>query len=183
MRSNSSRSNYGRARAHDTSARVGHRLVIAIEDPVYTRWKRQHPKFPGVARCVGLLGRRNVQGSRVDIICAELQANSSSHGAELIVAFRAEPDLRVRRILLGMISEARLPEALPLFAEGLSSEDEILRYWSEQGLRSLDTPESRKALWEAGRTRLEWAVELKGAAERVVPIARPGDDGDRSRTG
>jgi hypothetical protein len=122
------------------------------EDPVYTRWKRQHPKFPGVAKCVELLGRHNVQGSLVDIICAELQQNAASHAAELITAFRAEPDEHVRRILLGIIYEAQLPEALPVFVEHLRSGDEVLRYWSEQGLRSLNTPESRKALWEAGRT-------------------------------
>jgi hypothetical protein len=123
-----------------------------IEDPVYTRWKRQHPKFPGVAKCVELLGRRNVQGSLVDIICGELQRNASSHAADLIAAFQAATDERFRRILLGVICEARLPEALPVFVEQLRSEDESLRYWAEQGLRSLNTPDSRKALWEAGRT-------------------------------
>ena len=124
-----------------------------IEDPVYTRWKRQHPKFPGVAKCVEFLGRRNVQGSLVDIICGELQENASSHAAELIAACRAERDERVRRILLGIICEAKLPEALPVFVENLRSEDESLRYWAEAGLRSLNTPESRKALWEAGQPR------------------------------
>ena len=126
-----------------------------IEDPVYSRWKRQHPKFPGVARCVELLGRRNVQGSLVDIICGELQENATSHAAELIAAFQAERDERVRRILLGITCEARLPEALPAFVEQLQSQDESLRYWSEEGLRSLNTHEARKALWEAGRTRRE----------------------------
>jgi hypothetical protein len=124
-----------------------------IEDPVYTHWKRQHPKFPGVAKCVELLGRRNVKGE-LEIICGELQENASSNGAELIAAFQAEPDEQVRRILLGIICEARLPEAVPLFVEHLRSEDEILRYWSELGLRSLNSPESRKALWEAGQNRV-----------------------------
>ena len=99
-----------------------------IEDPVYSRWKRQHPKFPGVAKCVQLLGRRNVQGSLVDIICGELQDNASPHAAELIAAFQAERDERVRRILLGIICEAKLPEALPVFVEHLQSNDESLRY-------------------------------------------------------
>jgi hypothetical protein len=123
-----------------------------MEDPVYTRWKRQHPKFPGVAKCVELLDR-NVQGSLVDIVCGELRENAASHSVELISAFRAEPGGRMRRILLSIICEARLPEALPVFVEHLQSEDESLRYWSEQGLRSLDTQESRKALWQAGRTK------------------------------
>jgi hypothetical protein len=124
-----------------------------MEDPVYIRWKRQHPKFPGVAACIELLGRRNVQGSLVDIIRGELQENAGGHATELIAAFQAEKDERVRRILLGILCEARLPEALPLFVDHLRSEDESLRIWAEEGLRSLDTHESRKALWEAGRPR------------------------------
>ena len=63
-----------------------------IEDPVYRRWKRQRPDFPGVAKCAELLGRRNVQGSLVDIVCGELQENASSHAAELIAAFQATTD-------------------------------------------------------------------------------------------
>jgi hypothetical protein len=126
--------------------------VRMVDDPVYTRWKRQHPKFPGVAQCVTLLGRRNVQGSLVDILCGELRENAAAHAAELIAAFQTEPDERVRRILLSVICQARLPEALLVFVEQLHSEDESLRYRSERGLRSLNTPASRKALWEAGRT-------------------------------
>jgi hypothetical protein len=122
-----------------------------VQDPVYTRWKRRHPKFPGVPKCVELLRRRNVLGSRVDIICGELQDNACAHAAELIAAFRGEPDEHVRRILLGIICEAKLPEALPVLVESLRSEDDTLRYWSEEGLRSLDSHEARKALWEAGR--------------------------------
>ena len=123
------------------------------DDPEYTRWKRRHPRFPGVYKCVELLGRPNVRGSLVDIICGELQDNAAANAAELIAAFRAERDERVRRILLGLICEAKLPEALPVFVEHLRSEDESLRYWSEEGLRALNTPAARKALWEAGLTR------------------------------
>ena len=127
-----------------------------MHDPVYTRWKRQHPKFPGVAKCVELLGRRNVTGGLVDIISAELQANATAHAIELIAAFRAERDDRVRRILLGIICEARVPEALPVLVEQLQSDDERLRHWAVEGLRGLDTYSARKALSDAGyRLRIE----------------------------
>jgi hypothetical protein len=128
-----------------------HQAGAMIEDPVFTRWKRQYPKFPGVAKCVELLGRRNVRGSLVDIICAELKENAVSHAAELVAAFRAEQNVGMQCILLGVICDAKLPEALPLFTEHLHSDDELLRYWSEEGLRALNSPEARKALWEAGR--------------------------------
>jgi HEAT repeat protein len=121
-----------------------------LDDPVYTRWKRQHPQFPGVAKCIELLRRRNVRGGLVEMICHELQANATVHAAELIAAFRGERDDRVRRILLGIISEASLPEALPLLMQYLRSDDEGLRYRAIEGLRRLDTPETREVLWKAG---------------------------------
>lgn len=124
-----------------------------IQDPVYTRWKQMHPKFPGVAKCVELLHRRNVQGGMVDILCCELRDHAANHAAEMIAAFVAERDGRVRRILLGIMCEAKLPEALPMFVEHLRSEDESLRCSSERGLRALNTPDARKALWEAGLSR------------------------------
>ncbi len=123
------------------------------EDQFYTRWMQQHRKFPGVARCVELLHRRNVQGSLVDIICGELQDHAAGHSAELVAACSAESDERVLRILFGVLCEAKLPEVLPLFIEHLRSDDESLRVWSERGLRALNTPDARKALWEAGLSR------------------------------
>ena len=121
-----------------------------VEDPVHRRWKQKHPKFPGVAPCVELLRRRNVQGELVEFLCAELRVHAAGHATELVASCRAERDGRVRRILFGVLCEARLPEALPVFVEHLRSDDESLRYWSEQGLRALDTPDARKALWQAG---------------------------------
>jgi len=121
-----------------------------LRDPLYIRWKRQHPHFPGVAKCIELLRRRNVRGGLVDMICHELQANATAHAAELVAAFRCERDDRVRRILLGVICDTRVPEAFPLLMEYLRSHDEGLRYWAIEGLPRLDTPETRKVLWQAG---------------------------------
>jgi hypothetical protein len=121
-------------------------------DPGYTRWKRKYPRFPGVGKCVELLRRRNVQGGFLDAVCGALQANAAAHAQELIEAFRSEPDERVRWILLGIIAEARLPEALPVLRESLRSADAMLRYWATTGLQHLNTPEARRALWEASRS-------------------------------
>jgi HEAT repeat protein len=123
-----------------------------IEDPEYSRWKRNYPRFPGVAKCVELLHRRNVQGATVDIICLELVEHAAAHAAELIAAVREEQDQRVRWILLSVLCDAKLPAALPVFVEELQSDDERSRTWAERGLRELDTPESRRALWELGRS-------------------------------
>ena len=121
-----------------------------LDDPVYIRWKRQHPHFPGVAKCIDLLRRRNVRAGLVDIICHELQANATAHAEELLAACHRERDDRVRRILLGIICEASLPAAFLLLMEYLRSSDERLRSCAVEGLRRLDTPETRKVLWKAG---------------------------------
>jgi HEAT repeat protein len=126
------------------------RKKTATVDPEYERWKRKYPKFPGVAKCVDLLRSPNVHGSWVNIICAELQENASKIGKELVDAFRTETDIGVRRILLGVIAEAKILEALPTLVENLKSPDESLRYWAIEGLKGLNTPEARRALWEAG---------------------------------
>ena len=73
--------------------------------------------------------------------------------AELIAAFQAQKNERVRCLLLMTFCDAKLQEALPLFVEQLRSEEECLQRWSEMGLRALNTPEARKALWEAGLTK------------------------------
>jgi hypothetical protein len=48
-----------------------------------------------------------------------------------------------------LIGAARSPEALPVLAAQLSSEDESLRGWAAAGLNKLDTPEARTLLWRA----------------------------------
>jgi hypothetical protein len=124
--------------------------IPLFTDPEYIRWKRKYPKFPGVAVCVELIGRRNVWGGRLEVVLRELQEHAREHGAELIDAFRAEKDAWVRCILLMILADQKVPEALPVFIEHLQSDDESLRHWAILGLRTLDTHDSRKALWEAG---------------------------------
>src|SRR5262245_59622253 len=111
------------------------------------------------------------------MICHELQANATAHAAELVAAFRCERDDRVRRILLGVICDTRVPEAFPLLMEYLRSHDEGLRYWAIEGLPRLDTPETRKVLWQAGyhgRTKTEGcSYPQRAARDRHRPPGRP----------
>jgi hypothetical protein len=127
--------------------------AASLEDPDYTDWKRRHPKFPGVAKCVELLRRRNTHSNKVDILCGELQHNAAAHADELIAAFQAEANEHVRNLLLMVIADVKLPQAQSVLIEQLHSPDERLRYWAEQGLSRLNTAEARKALWEAGLAR------------------------------
>jgi len=67
--------------------------------------------------------------------------------------FCREQDHRLRCWLLELIGEAHDKSALGLFIEQLHSTDESLRCWAIHGLQNLNTPESRKALFEAGVPR------------------------------
>ncbi len=124
-------------------------------DPEKQRWNEKYPRFPGIAKCVELLGRSNVQGSWVDIICYELERHASENAEELIAATRIEIDRnsRVGRILLNVVSDAGLPEAINLFADLLQSSDVALRRYGETGLKRLDTKEARGVLWEYGTAK------------------------------
>lgn len=119
-------------------------------DPEYERWKRKYPAFPGVAKCVELLRQTNVQGEWIDIICFELQDHATEDPAELIEAIRAPENKGVRLILLGVLENAAVPEAIPLFSDVLQSGDESERDYAIRGLEEIDTKEARTVLWRAG---------------------------------
>lgn len=73
---------------------------------------------------------------------------AADHVAELSSAYPAEDDHGLRCWLLELLGEARSPEALPVFAEALSSPDDSIRSWGEAGLEKLHTKEARRLLWE-----------------------------------
>jgi hypothetical protein len=76
--------------------------------------------------------------------------HAADHLHELIAQFEQEQDDHgLRCWLLELIGAARSPEALPVLAAQLSSEDESLRGWAAAGLNKLDTPEARTLLWRA----------------------------------
>ncbi|GII54732.1 hypothetical protein Pth03_31210 [Planotetraspora thailandica] len=77
-----------------------------------------------------------------------LRPYAAEHVEELIAEFRAEHrNHGLRCWLLELIAEARRPEALPLLAEMVQSEDEPLRDRAVRGLTALGTKETRHVLW------------------------------------
>jgi hypothetical protein len=118
--------------------------------PEYREWKRRYPTFPGVAECLGLLRRRQTGPGLGEVVQWELYANATDHADELIEAFRSEQDAHLRFVLLSILADARLPRAVPLFAEHLRSRDKLFRHLSIEGLCDLGTAKARKVLREAG---------------------------------
>lgn len=119
-------------------------------DPEFDRWRRTYPRFPGVAKCVELLRSPNVQGAWIDIICQELTKHANEYPEELVSETRKElqDSTGVGKTLLGVLADARLIEAQPLFEALLGSEDTTLHKYGLAGLKSLDTKQTRSMVWK-----------------------------------
>ena len=124
-------------------------------DPECQRWGRKYPHFPGVAECVRLILARKAKGAWADIIRQELAENAVSCLQDLIDAFRNNPSGDVRLYVMMALDIARPPEAAPFLAEVLPEGDARLSGYAESALRGIDTPEARKALWQAGKQKFQ----------------------------
>jgi hypothetical protein len=78
-----------------------------------------------------------------------LREHADAYTGELIAEFGDEKDEELRCWLLELIAEARAPEALPVLAGQLESDDESLQFWAVRGLEMLDTREAQDALHKA----------------------------------
>ncbi|MDP9381573.1 MAG: HEAT repeat domain-containing protein [Chloroflexota bacterium] len=96
---------------------------------------------------------------------------------QLIAQFEVEEDIGVRRWLLELIGETRSLAALPLLTECLRSDDEYLRRWAMWGLKTINTKEARRTLWEARSYTFateEETQEFRHALEAVAGLDRGG---------
>ena len=117
-------------------------------DPDAERFYRNFPTFPGIAKCVELLKRRNVQGGYLEIVLYEIRIHAQEHLDELVTEIRNN-DTHIAALLLHELGRARLPEAEEFFIENLQSHDRDRRFWAIIGLKELDTKSARQALWRA----------------------------------
>lgn len=78
-----------------------------------------------------------------------LREHADAYADDLIGAFEAEEDLRLRCWLLELVAEARSVTAIPVFAAQLESPDDEVRLWAVRGLEMLDTREAQRVLRDA----------------------------------
>jgi hypothetical protein len=123
-------------------------------DPEVRRWKKKYRKFPGVAECVRLIREGYANDAWMDIIVCELTENAKDCLCELMETFQAEKEIGGvgTFTLLAAIELAKLPEAAPFLAELLKEGNPRFTPYAMRGLRAIDTPESRKVLWEAAKS-------------------------------
>jgi hypothetical protein len=127
-------------------------------DPEIERWEKKYPRFPGVQKCVELLGSSNVKGTWIEIICVELEVFSRKDPTELIDAIYASDDQRVRFILLNILENSAPEEAVPILGEMIYSGDEEDRFHAVGALKrigskdGIGSKEARTILFHAGET-------------------------------
>jgi HEAT repeat protein len=106
---------------------------------------RKH-RQPTFAECMKMMRRRDPQVNE-DGFHALL--GRPEHLDALVRELETETAHGLRCWLLELIGETRRPDAVPVLAEYLTSEDESFRYWAVAGLQRIDTKEARRLLWEA----------------------------------
>jgi hypothetical protein len=131
-------------------------------DPEYQRWGRRYPQFPGVAECVRLIRAGEARGAWADIIAHELAENAESCWSELIEAFRNDSGGAVRLYVLVALDLARVPACVPFLAEVLREADPRYVPFAQRALRVINTPEARKALWNAAHSVATTTEQLRG---------------------
>jgi hypothetical protein len=105
-------------------------------------------RFPGFAKCMAMMRKRNPQVQEDGFHW--LRPHTAQFVEELMAEFRAETkDFGLKCWLLELIGEARDQRAFPLLVELLQSSDERLRDRAITALRHLNTPETRRVLFEA----------------------------------
>jgi hypothetical protein len=112
----------------------------------YYRWKKAHPQFPGVRECLRIDAlaktHRAFDADLQKGMEWELYENAAGNVDELIAVFREETR-KFGHVVLSVLADAALVEALPVFIECLWSADEDLQYCAKRGLRAIG---NRKAL-------------------------------------
>jgi hypothetical protein len=116
-------------------------------DLEYRRFRQKYPRFPGVAECVRLIKARKARRAWADFIVLELAEHASACWQELLETFFNEPHGDVRLYIMMALEEASLPQTVPFLAEVLDDGDERLVPYAVRALKSINTPESRKELW------------------------------------
>ena len=113
-----------------------------------------------------------MHGAYLDGVMGDLQEHASGNVEELLAAFHAETDGRVRSLLLSVIAETGSQAAFPVFAETLLGQDEELHVWAARGLYLLGTPDAKKTLWEARSKQFANPAEMERFQQMLKDVER-----------
>jgi hypothetical protein len=120
----------------------------AKTDPELQQWRKEHPKFPGVAECIRLSMEPRTRGAVREIIHQELVANADRNLADLITAYESGSD-HTGRVVLMALEDARLPSSIAFLGEVLKCGNQVHSTYAERSLHAINTAEARAILWHS----------------------------------
>ena len=136
--------------------RAGHTKMAKFSDyrhhrdPVYQRWRRKYPRFPGIDECARLIDAGKAQRAWADIIVYELAENANNCLLLLIDAFRNDSSDDVRLYVMMALEIAGLQESVPFLVEVLRGVDPRFIPYAARTPHSINTQVACAALWKAG---------------------------------
>ena len=120
-----------------------------IIDPEWERYAKKYPSFPGVQKCVELLGSSFLRGTRVDFVVNMMENHAHDHVDELIDAYWAQSDERLRAIIANVISNEPIENTEDFFWNVLNSQHKESWWSAFYGLKQLNSKNARTYLWQA----------------------------------
>jgi HEAT repeat protein len=127
--------------------------------------KKSSGEFPGFDQCMAMMRKRKIQEEAYFWLLPRI----SEFIEPLLAELENERDIGVQAQIVELLAAARSVRALSVFLQHLSSPNQWLRMWAEQGLRELkQTSEGRKALWELYWRRTSPPISLSTDDERLL---------------
>jgi len=117
--------------------------------PDHQRWGRTYPKFPGLEECVRLILSGKATGAWADLVAYELAEHADQNMPQMIALFYEHQQDRVSTYMMMAFDTAALPASVDFLESVLQSGDERFTPYARSGLVTIDTKESRTALFRA----------------------------------
>jgi hypothetical protein len=113
--------------------------------PGYFKWKQEHPQFLGVTECLRI---HELATTSPDVrmgIDWELYDNAQRCASELSAAYQTSTDAKMRYMLLHIMADAGVAEAVPIFEKCLRSRNPAAECVGIEAFRGVGPPKARRA--------------------------------------
>jgi hypothetical protein len=117
-------------------------------DPDEQRYRRNYPRFPGVAETVQLLKLGGTRGGYLEAVLGDLREHAPEVLDDVTNAVDEEVDQRIRTLLVAELAEVADHRLIAFFASLLDDANESVAHWAELGLELIDTKQARTVLFQ-----------------------------------
>lgn len=122
-------------------------MAKIVSDPEFERWKRKYPDFPTLLECERLVLLVNAKGLWIDLIVEGIAARAEFLFIELVDSDERNVEYRFSLLILMALELAAIPESVAFLVDVAMSAGADRSRWARSALVSIDTRESRTALF------------------------------------